>query len=853
MLGELYRTGGSWSPLYCQFERGLANRMNTAASDVVDTRGIVEFISDARWTHALFTTYALSLSYFESELLRPLLHQGCDDIWLVCDAEGYRSSLLERRSVRVGHEYRIVPVALPHGVFHPKAIYLVSHDEQLLLVGSGNVTFGGHGRNTEVFEALVPRKHATAFADFAEFLEQLATRPEIMIARRDWLDDFAERARTAASAGADESQPPVRLVHPLERTATEQLGEATDAFDYCGHLRIISPYHDPDGAAVKRLINRLGPEKATVAVTNESSSQFPFEAAAAWSTAVESQRAALPGNRFVHAKWIECECGGATVLLTGSFNSTSKALTTTENVELGVLRVISGSDPMLHWEACDPPPHEPAERHPAGLGHAAIVYASFDRLEPPRLVGHLISLNEVAGEWACRIVHPDGLSYAGIVFVEDGGEFCLADSKLEEFSELSALQIVLQRGERSARGWIHNELLLNLGMRRRLSVSAMARLMRREGTDDDLQALLDYLSISAARHYRVFVRPIASQSADTSFMSGAAPETIRVNIEDLAPTEEVDEAAEGVGSAYSRADQQFDLALVRLRRTLLGHGLSRKELAHHGVGSIALAEEDEPGAHSGVPEELEETLGLREFEDAVAAMLTENLEYPDHVAGLLTVQLEVGMWMRLHRLASIDRALEFLAGWLRRAAELFTVANQELSALTQHFVTGVAIYSALATEDEQGQARVALHDDVEKFFGGSVSSEILSKALIVDPHQGFAASLCDDREDLDLQRALEQVLVTRTRRQQLIAALQRRIAGEPAPVEWEIFQTKTGKALHAALHRPRWEMRVKNAKANFEACPHCFTEYGMQEKVVFRSERIGQCIQCNRFGVNITP
>ena len=34
---------------------------------------IVDFLRAARWKHALFTTYALSLSYFESEVLRPLL------------------------------------------------------------------------------------------------------------------------------------------------------------------------------------------------------------------------------------------------------------------------------------------------------------------------------------------------------------------------------------------------------------------------------------------------------------------------------------------------------------------------------------------------------------------------------------------------------------------------------------------------------------------------------------------------------------------------------------------------------------------------------------------------------------
>ena len=45
------------------------------------------------WKHALFTTYALSLSYFESEVLRPLQRAGCSDVWLIADADGYRCSL----------------------------------------------------------------------------------------------------------------------------------------------------------------------------------------------------------------------------------------------------------------------------------------------------------------------------------------------------------------------------------------------------------------------------------------------------------------------------------------------------------------------------------------------------------------------------------------------------------------------------------------------------------------------------------------------------------------------------------------------------------------------------------------
>jgi hypothetical protein len=119
--------------------------------------------------------------------------------------------------MRVGQEYRLVPVAMPEGVFHGKCIYLGSDEGDVLLVGSGNVTFGGHGKNAEVFEALTPDGSATAFRDFADFIEAVDSRPDIAIAATDWIDAFAGRARLAAQGGSDATgRPPLRLVHAVQ-------------------------------------------------------------------------------------------------------------------------------------------------------------------------------------------------------------------------------------------------------------------------------------------------------------------------------------------------------------------------------------------------------------------------------------------------------------------------------------------------------------------------------------------------------------------------------------------------------------------------------------------------------------
>src|SRR5690349_13503357 len=100
----------------------------------------IELLGQEPWRFAFFTTYALSLTFFESVVLRELRRVGCEEIWIFVDADGYRMSLAERRAFRVGQEYHIIPIAMPKGVFHPKCTFLASTKTELLLIGSGNLT-----------------------------------------------------------------------------------------------------------------------------------------------------------------------------------------------------------------------------------------------------------------------------------------------------------------------------------------------------------------------------------------------------------------------------------------------------------------------------------------------------------------------------------------------------------------------------------------------------------------------------------------------------------------------------------------------------------------------------------------
>ncbi len=754
--------------------------------------------------------------------------------------------------MRVGQEYRVVPVGLRNGVFHPKCIYLASDDEQLLLVGSGNVTFGGHGRNAEVFEALVPDEHATAFADFAEFLETLGSSPDIQIARREWIDDFAGRATESAVSGGDKTEAPIRLIHPLKRTAIEQLAETAAGIGSCSEVKVISPYHDPSGDAVHALLETLKADSGVVAVTTDKSSPFPFANASKWASPISPQKPKIDGKRFVHAKWIEYVCEDERIVLTGSFNATSKALNSTENVELGVLRRMGADTTLLEWESCDAPKFEPAKPLPSGLGQVEIVYATLDRHNPQKLSGQLISLLDASGVWNYRVVQADGVSQTGSVTLDDSGAFAIIDAILETMSELPALQIMLQKDEREARGWIHNEMLLSVGARRRLTAGALSRLMRREGSDDDIQALLDYLSVAADKHLRVFSLPVLENSdASDAIDDPGQQQTVRVNLEDLAPLPVLTEGVGVSGSFGPSMDDQFETALVRLRRMLLGHGVSRSRASREGLSSSVLAEDEEDENRRQTPEQIAYSLGLQHFESAISEMIDACEDNTVSLSGLLTMQLEIGMWMRLHRLEDTDGAFEFLGTWIRRAALRITAGQDKVTALSQHFVTGTAIRAALLSGDHASDQLVGLHDDLEKFFGGSVDQLFAESALIADIERGFASALVQSHDSLDLHDALSEVLATRTRRQQLADALQLRAQGQDVPENWAVFGSKTGKKLYSSMHRPNWEKRIKKAIPNYEACSFCYCVYPVQEKACFHSERIGRCLQCHKYSLDL--
>ena len=112
---------------------------------------------NGRFHSAVLTTYAIDLIHFDRHLLNTLHRKQICSVNILADY-GQMAKSMEYVSPsfmeRVGKEYSISNMLCP-GAFHPKINFFVGDDSALVLLGTGNLTVAGHGKNHEVFSGFM--------------------------------------------------------------------------------------------------------------------------------------------------------------------------------------------------------------------------------------------------------------------------------------------------------------------------------------------------------------------------------------------------------------------------------------------------------------------------------------------------------------------------------------------------------------------------------------------------------------------------------------------------------------------------------------------------------------------------
>jgi hypothetical protein len=828
-----------------------------------------EWFSERPWDTALFTTYALSLSFFESVILHRLREAGCRDIWVLADADGYRASLAERRSAGVGREYRLIPIGLPHGVFHPKCVFLSGSEGSLLLVGSGNLTFGGYGRNLEVIEVLSPESSPLAILDFAEFVESLGKRQDIIVPDRSWISRFADVARRSV-AGVDQSshdsQP--RLIHSVNRPVVDGIADLCAGGNQIKDIHVLSPFHDTNGHAVKTLAERVQCNRIYIGIPSQKGkiTTFPFPEAKKWSQKVS---AVLPviGNhkdRKLHAKWIELSDGLNKLTITGSINSTSQALCSTNNIELGVLRFGSDKNEWVAWkDTLTPKDFERTKFTSSGLRNSCLVHA---HLEKEGLIrGQILSSSTATGVWKARVVSPTGDSSDFSTQVNESNSFAAHLRWDSKYGLSSSLQILMTQGDREARGWVHVQEYLNLPQQARRILGTLVRLASHEETEDDYIALLEYLAVSTAKDLLTFRRQILFEhengkedGPDETSKREVKP-VISVRIKEIEPKGIVPSDNECGALDFLDSTELLDRWLSNLRRRLLGgRGLGQSQHSDRKAGEIAIApagtdEEEETGEDEKQAYQGRMDSALNKFDRHMRSLLSdEKAKAKDKFSGqVLVTWLEVKLPMLLERFSERSAAVGFVKDWFKEACQAEHLRDEE-TALEQHIFTVAALLPNLTSPDDCNSHGLSqIHDLLERFCAGEVPFTRAHSSLLRGRGVGFE-TLFFEEKTVDLENNLARILQTPTLRQEILQVIRDAEIGRPLAFNLPVFDGVEGKAFREALNTPAGRQSIDMVKNDWGMCPHQYYKLKSEVLIKLEDDRVALCNWCGRVMIRVT-
>lgn len=310
-------------------------------------------------TNVIVLTHNIDFVFTQCLLLPALRKCGSPTLTIFADAQCSEQSyeLQQRVLSELGLRYRVVAVPMKQGFrFHPKAILVSGPKRATLLVGSGNLTFGGWRENAEVWNRFDSESDGTApiaaFRDYLRDVVALCPGPKEVVAR-----EIHEAFDEATRPWALNMDPPSGLLGRAGRgmSMLEQMRAILGAREP-DHLFVCAPYFDEEAAALKAVTASLCGSACGVTVFVQSGRTTLMQGAARSldpktklknASFEHRERIGTNGEERVrepllHAKLYGFRCGDEAIVFAGSANCSQAALTTAG---------AQGNAELLAWRA----------------------------------------------------------------------------------------------------------------------------------------------------------------------------------------------------------------------------------------------------------------------------------------------------------------------------------------------------------------------------------------------------------------------------------------------------------------------------------------------------------------------
>lgn len=316
---------------------------------------LLEIISSAKdVTSAIVLTHNIDFIFIQTVALPKFRRCGHPTLTIFADATCATESFAHQQPVlaSLGVRYRVVPVAMAPGFrFHPKAVLLSGEQSATLLIGSGNLTFGGWQENAEIWVRFDTEQDGTTpFHAFKDYLTEILTRvplPDAVAAEVEEAFDTKSKPWAAAPPTGD-----ARLVGRVG-SGSSLLDRMLDAVgsDPVDELMVCAPYFDDDGIGLRELVTKVGAQRSTVLCQplRSTLTRRAWEPSAdkAVLKRVDFRRPSAPDKErtaFMHAKLYAFHRDQEVTVMAGSANCSRAALTVTGqagNAELLAIRSVT--------------------------------------------------------------------------------------------------------------------------------------------------------------------------------------------------------------------------------------------------------------------------------------------------------------------------------------------------------------------------------------------------------------------------------------------------------------------------------------------------------------------------------
>lgn len=304
-------------------------------------RNIFKEIPAQKYHSAIFTSYSINMYYWDIQVVKALNNKGILNIGILADADCLSEQLLKFSSLLGSHRGRNYSIHgfKTKGAFHPKIMFFAGKKEILALIGSGNVTTAGHGKNLEVWTPIsVSSKTDSMFLmilDIWNYLNDLYS--DLGYEAGNFISSIkqncdllldAEQGYTDNKYNIDNDN----TIRFFGKTAQQNIFGQIKKWigdDEIKNIRVLSPFYDNNASMLNTLNSTFHPDRIDAIIENglgniphmkslPNSIHF-FD----WSKCIKNEE--IKQNLF-HAKCFSLEGKQYNYLICGSSNASYAAI-----------------------------------------------------------------------------------------------------------------------------------------------------------------------------------------------------------------------------------------------------------------------------------------------------------------------------------------------------------------------------------------------------------------------------------------------------------------------------------------------------------------------------------------------